>query len=221
MASDAGRIPAELARRLFLAGISGADEPRCGTSVGIDHVGDANFTDTQPDESAGLFLRQGDYRSAAYCEARAVEYLLARNRISDAETRIRAGSMTSACPVNRPSWPPRLSFWSRSATTMRRWDCCRKPALAPLARPSSWTVAPLRCRRRRARAQIPGTALVGVAARPSGVEAEPTSAAVLAAVTALTAAAGPLLVFDDISADQVFVIGEGDEPADLAAHWPW
>ena len=50
-----------------------------------------NITDTVPDESAGLFLRQGDYRSAAYCEARTVEYLLARNRISDAETRIRAG----------------------------------------------------------------------------------------------------------------------------------
>jgi hypothetical protein len=44
---------------------------------------------------------------------------------------------------------------------------------------------------------------------------------VLAAVAALTVAAGPLLVFDDISADQVFVIHEGDQPANLAAHWPW
>lgn len=50
-----------------------------------------NITDTEPDKSTRLFLRQGDYRSAAYCEARTVEYLLARSRISDAETRIRAG----------------------------------------------------------------------------------------------------------------------------------
>jgi hypothetical protein len=50
---------------------------------------------------------------------------------------------------------------------------------------------------------------------------KPSPAAVLAAVVALTTAAGSMLVCDDISADQVFVIHEGDQLADLAAHWPW
>jgi hypothetical protein len=50
---------------------------------------------------------------------------------------------------------------------------------------------------------------------------KPSPAAVLAAVVALTMAAGSMLVCDDISADQVFVIHEGDQLAGLAAHWPW
>jgi hypothetical protein len=50
---------------------------------------------------------------------------------------------------------------------------------------------------------------------------KPSPAAVLAALTALTADAGPLLVFDDFNTDQVLVIREGDKAADVAAHWPW
>jgi hypothetical protein len=50
---------------------------------------------------------------------------------------------------------------------------------------------------------------------------KPSAAAVLAALLALRATAGPLLVFDDISADQVLVIHEGDQLADLATHSPW
>lgn len=50
-----------------------------------------NITDTTPGEVADWFRRKGDFRSAAYCVARVVEYLLAHNRISDAETQVRAG----------------------------------------------------------------------------------------------------------------------------------
>lgn len=49
-----------------------------------------NIADTTPDESAAVFRRRRDYRSQAYCIARAVEYLLAHNRIKDAEARVRA-----------------------------------------------------------------------------------------------------------------------------------
>jgi hypothetical protein len=59
-----------------------------------------------------------------------------------------------------------------------------------------------------------GAAVEGLSFRkPSGVAA-------LRAVCALTALAGPLLVYDD-SADQVFVVWPGERAEDLADDWPW
>jgi CHAT domain/PDZ domain len=52
----------------------------------------SNKADVTPDESAALFRRRGDYRTAAYCITRVVEHLLAHNRIVDAEARIRAAA---------------------------------------------------------------------------------------------------------------------------------
>lgn len=49
---------------------------------------------------------------------------------------------------------------------------------------------------------------------------KPSGTAVLAAVVALASQAGPLLVFDD-SGEHVFVVSPGDDPTDLAQHWPW
>ena len=49
-----------------------------------------NLADTEMDESAALFRRRHDPCSEAYCRARAVEYLLVRNRIADAEARLRS-----------------------------------------------------------------------------------------------------------------------------------
>jgi hypothetical protein len=48
---------------------------------------------------------------------------------------------------------------------------------------------------------------------------KPASQAVLAGLSALTPAAGPLLIFDD-TADRLFVIHEHDQPDNLT-HWPW
>jgi len=59
-----------------------------------------------------------------------------------------------------------------------------------------------------------GTTVEGVSFR------KPARAAVLHAVCALTAAAGPLLVYDP-SADQVFVVWPGERAEDLAGEWPW
>lgn len=49
-----------------------------------------NIADTAMDECAALFRRYRDHRSEAYSLARGIQYLLARNRISDAEIRSRA-----------------------------------------------------------------------------------------------------------------------------------
>jgi tetratricopeptide (TPR) repeat protein len=49
-----------------------------------------SIADTLIDESAARFCRKGDHRSEAYCLARAIGYMLARNRIADAEARSRA-----------------------------------------------------------------------------------------------------------------------------------
>jgi hypothetical protein len=49
---------------------------------------------------------------------------------------------------------------------------------------------------------------------------KPHGRALLHAVCGLTAAAGPLLVFDE-DADRVFAVSPGDRPEDLAGHWPW
>ncbi|MET7833402.1 hypothetical protein [Micromonospora sediminicola] len=49
---------------------------------------------------------------------------------------------------------------------------------------------------------------------------KPSGAAALAAVVALASRAGPLLVFDDGGAHAV-AVSPGDDPADLARHWPW
>ncbi|MFD6563185.1 hypothetical protein [Micromonospora profundi] len=49
---------------------------------------------------------------------------------------------------------------------------------------------------------------------------KPSGTAVLAAAVALASHAGPLLVFDD-SGEHVFVVSPGDDPTDLAQHWPW
>jgi hypothetical protein len=49
---------------------------------------------------------------------------------------------------------------------------------------------------------------------------KPSGVAALHAVCALTAVAGPLLVFDD-SADQVFVVWPGERVEDLLKDWPW
>ena len=48
----------------------------------------------------------------------------------------------------------------------------------------------------------------------------PVGVAALRAVCALTAAAGPLLVFDDV-AERMVVVTPQDGPADLVGHWPW
>ncbi|GAA2915868.1 hypothetical protein Acy02nite_91860 [Actinoplanes cyaneus] len=49
---------------------------------------------------------------------------------------------------------------------------------------------------------------------------KPIGVAVLAAVCELAALAGSQLVFDD-SADRVFVVRPGEQPADLVGQWPW
>jgi hypothetical protein len=49
-----------------------------------------NLGDAAADASAVLFRRRRDARSEAYCRARAVEYLLARNRIVEAEARLQS-----------------------------------------------------------------------------------------------------------------------------------
>ncbi|MCW3815747.1 hypothetical protein ONA91_14935 [Micromonospora sp. DR5-3] len=49
---------------------------------------------------------------------------------------------------------------------------------------------------------------------------KPSSRAVLAASVALASQAGPLLVLDDSGAC-AFVVSPGDDPANLAQHWPW
>ncbi|MFI7213470.1 hypothetical protein ACIBP4_18665 [Micromonospora maritima] len=49
---------------------------------------------------------------------------------------------------------------------------------------------------------------------------KPSGTAALAAAMALASRAGPLLVVDDGVA-HVVVVSPGDDPADLARHWPW
>ena len=49
-----------------------------------------NIADSVIDESAARFRRRRDHRSEAYCVARAITYMLTRNRIADAEARSRA-----------------------------------------------------------------------------------------------------------------------------------
>jgi hypothetical protein len=49
---------------------------------------------------------------------------------------------------------------------------------------------------------------------------KPNYRAVLAGVSGLTAAAGPLLILDN-EADLAFVVHEGDRVEDLVTHWPW
>jgi CHAT domain/PDZ domain/Clp amino terminal domain, pathogenicity island component len=49
-----------------------------------------NLGDTETDASAALFRLRRDVRSEAYCQARAVEYLLGRNRIVEAESRLQS-----------------------------------------------------------------------------------------------------------------------------------
>ena len=49
---------------------------------------------------------------------------------------------------------------------------------------------------------------------------KPSSRAVLAASVELASQAGPLLVLDDGGAC-AFVVSPGDDPANLAQHWPW
>jgi hypothetical protein len=44
--------------------------------------------------------------------------------------------------------------------------------------------------------------------------------AVLRMAYALSAMAGPLLVYDD-GLDQIVVVSPKDVPGDLAEHWPW
>ncbi|MFF0155376.1 hypothetical protein [Micromonospora sp. NPDC005203] len=49
---------------------------------------------------------------------------------------------------------------------------------------------------------------------------KPSGLAVLAASVALASQAGPLLLFDD-SGSCAFVVSPGDDPINLAQHWPW
>lgn len=60
----------------------------------------------------------------------------------------------------------------------------------------------------------PGTPVADIGFRT------PSPRAVLAGLSALAAAAGPLLTYDD-TADRVFVIHEGDQLDNLATDWPW
>jgi hypothetical protein len=59
-----------------------------------------------------------------------------------------------------------------------------------------------------------GTTVEGMSFR------NPSGAAALHAVCALTAVTGPLLVYDD-SEDQVFVVWPDERAEDLAGKWPW
>jgi hypothetical protein len=49
---------------------------------------------------------------------------------------------------------------------------------------------------------------------------KPHGMAVLRMAYALSAMAGPLLVYDD-GLDQIVVVSPKDVPGDLAEHWPW
>ncbi|MEV7988652.1 hypothetical protein [Micromonospora sp. NPDC085948] len=49
---------------------------------------------------------------------------------------------------------------------------------------------------------------------------KPSGLAVLAASVALASQAGPLLLLDD-SGSCAFVVSPGDDPTNLAKHWPW
>ncbi|MGC5288651.1 hypothetical protein [Micromonospora sp. DT231] len=49
---------------------------------------------------------------------------------------------------------------------------------------------------------------------------KPSGRAVLAASVALAVQAGPLLLLDD-SGSCAFVVSPGDDPTNLAMHWPW
>ncbi|GAA1420534.1 hypothetical protein ACFQZ4_06940 [Catellatospora coxensis] len=60
----------------------------------------------------------------------------------------------------------------------------------------------------------PGDAVTDIGFR------KPAGGAVLAAILALASQSGPWLVCDD-GGDCVFVVSPGDDPAHLAAHWPW
>lgn len=68
--------------------------------------------------------------------------------------------------------------------------------------------------RRRAELLEPDDAVTDIGFR------KPYGGAVLPAILALVSQTGPWLVCDD-GVDRVFVVAPGDDPAHLAAHWPW
>ncbi len=70
-----------------------------------------NFADTAMDDTAHVFRSKGDPRSEAYCLARGIEYLLARNSVAEAEARSRAAIEDDRLSRRRRSWRRGRSFW--------------------------------------------------------------------------------------------------------------
>ena len=103
-----------------------------------------NITETQPVKSADLFFRRGDYRSAAYCIARAVEYLLARNQFSDAEAKVRAAlddGRVSGESAFRAAWAEFLAATGQHAEALDILRAERGRRRRPSARLEARTLA--------------------------------------------------------------------------------